>query len=82
MRNLHEMPCCDLVKHLSDLRDGELSPELTDLILEHLENCDNCRIVVNTLNKTIDLCQEGTELIHLPEDVHNRLLAKLDLDDK
>lgn len=74
-----ELPCCDLMHHLNALIDGDLDPETTELIQNHMESCQKCRAVINTLNKTIALCQEGTQQIHLPQDVHNRLLEKLHL---
>lgn len=79
MNENKELPCCDLINHLSDLIDGSLDPETTDLIQIHLQSCQKCRAVINTLTKTIALCQEGTQQIHLPQDVHDRLLKKLNL---
>lgn len=72
--------CCDLVNHLCEYIDGDLNEETRRIFDEHLKDCKNCQIVVNTLTKTIEICKEGTEKIHLPNDVHNRLLKELGLD--
>ena len=52
--------------NLSEFIDGELQAELCAELEQHLEGCDNCRIVVNTLRKTIELYKQtlaGAKLI-------------------
>jgi anti-sigma factor (TIGR02949 family) len=73
--------CHNLISTLSDYIDGELEPELCSELEHHLANCDNCRIVVNTLRKTIDLYKESSEPEQLPEDVRQRLFYRLNLED-
>ncbi len=79
MNEHKEFPCCDLLEHLSEYVDDELSPEMMDMIREHAEHCERCRVVINTLSKTIEVCQECTENIHLSGEMHDRLLKKLEL---
>jgi len=63
---------------LSDYIDGELEAELCAEIEQHVSECVNCRIVVDTLKRTVTLYHDhGHE--PLPEDVKLRLLAALDL---
>lgn len=63
---------------LSDYIDGELEAELCAEIEQHVSECVNCRIVVDTLKRTVTLYHDhGRE--PLPEDVKTRLLAALDL---
>jgi anti-sigma factor (TIGR02949 family) len=71
--------CKSLLRDLSDYVDGELSPELCKELERHLEGCENCQIVVNTLKKTIELYRLCTEDEHIPDDVRNRLYMCLDL---
>jgi len=80
MSEVHQIPCCDMLDHLCDFLDGDLEPEIMESFNAHLAGCLNCQIVVNTVNKTIQLCKDGTQQIKLPQDVHQRLLAELGLD--
>ena len=47
--------CGHLLGELSAYLDGEASEALCAEIREHLEGCENCRAVVDTLRKTIKL---------------------------
>ena len=73
--------CHELLNSLSDYVDGALQDELCAEIDRHLEGCENCRIVVDTLRKTIDLYQATSTDPSLPGDVRQRLYHRLDLDD-
>lgn len=74
--------CGSMLSAISDYVDGELSAELCREIEKHISECENCRIVVDTTRKTIDLVhasnQTGEEL---PDEVRNRLFKRLNLDD-
>lgn len=72
--------CKALLGDLSDYIDGELPAELCAEIEKHLENCENCRVVLNTTRRTIDLVQAPAES-PLPEEVRERLFKRLRLDD-
>ena len=77
--HLHQ-DCRALLGSLSEYIDGELPAELCQEIEKHLEGCENCRVVLNTTRRTIDL-------VHLPDDqdvpadVRERLFKRLSLDD-
>lgn len=73
--------CRQLLNSLSDYIDGDLQQELCDEIDLHMKDCDNCRIVVDTLNKTISLYQTSSEPAVVPEEVRQRLFHRLDLDE-
>ena len=75
----HTPQCKHLLGSLSDYIDGELQAELCAELEKHIEGCDNCRIVVNTLRKTVELYRETNEQVVLPEDVRQRLFNKLNL---
>lgn len=66
------MRCDELINKLSDYLDGELEADLADGLTRHLEHCDDCRVVVNTTRKSIDICC-GSEPAPLPADVRERL---------
>jgi predicted anti-sigma-YlaC factor YlaD len=64
---------------LSDYIDGELEERLCAAIEAHLRDCPECRVMVDTLNKTVILYrQRGQD--ELPSDVQARLYAVLDLE--
>ncbi|MDX9863710.1 MAG: zf-HC2 domain-containing protein [Anaerolineaceae bacterium] len=74
--------CKDLLANISAYVDGTLREDLCVLLEEHIHSCRNCEIVVNTLQKTIDLYHEAAEKEGaIPEDVRSRLFARLELDD-
>ncbi|MCK6582771.1 MAG: zf-HC2 domain-containing protein [Anaerolineales bacterium] len=72
--------CEELLGSLSAYIDGELSPELCEELERHLAGCDNCRVVLNTTKRTIDLVQTPLEKPDLPHDVRERLFKRLNLD--
>lgn len=49
--------CQALLGSLSEYIDGELPADLCQEIEKHLEGCSNCRVVLNTTKRTIDLVQ-------------------------
>jgi anti-sigma factor (TIGR02949 family) len=74
--------CEALLGSLSEYIDGELTPELCAEIEKHLEGCDNCRVVLNTTKRAIDLVRAPTEPpVGVPTAVRERLFKRLNLDD-
>jgi anti-sigma factor (TIGR02949 family) len=73
--------CEELLFSLSLYIDGELNPELCQELEKHLAGCDNCRVVLNTTKRTIDLVHAPIEKLDVPEDVRERLFKRLNLDD-
>jgi len=74
--------CEGLLGSLSDYVDGELGAELCRQIEKHISECDDCRIVVDTTRKTIDLVHASNDpQTDLPDEVRNRLFKRLNLDD-
>ena len=75
----HEQ-CKNLLSQLSDYIDGELEAALCAEIEHHMAGCPDCRAVVNTLEKTIELYRT-TGRAEVPPDVQNRLYTVLKLED-
>ena len=73
--------CRKLLGSLSDFVDGDLEAQICAEIERHLVDCDNCRIVVDSLRKTVYLYKTTTEPAAVPEDVRERLFRCLDLDE-
>ena len=70
--------CEEALCVLSDYVDGELSPDLCAENERHMAECGNCRIMVDTLRKTVILYREmGHE--EVPADAKTRLYAVLNL---
>lgn len=80
--NRHDHENCEqLLGSLSEYIDGELTPDLCEEIEKHLAGCDDCRVVLNTTKRTIDLVHAPIEKPDLPDDVRERLFKRLKLDD-
>jgi anti-sigma factor (TIGR02949 family) len=72
--------CQELLGSLSAYIDGDLNPELCQELEKHLAGCEDCRVVLNTTKRTIDLVHSPLEKPDLPEDVRERLFKRLNLD--
>ena len=72
--------CQELLGSLSSYIDGDLNPELCQELEKHLAGCNDCRVVLNTTKRTIDLVHSPLEKPDLPEDVRERLFKRLNLD--
>lgn len=71
------MNCRNVVKELSSYLEEDLDPKLQAAIEHHLEDCDDCRLVVDTTKKTIQIfC--NAEPAPLPPDTKNRLRQALE----
>lgn len=73
--------CHKLLAALGDFVDGTIDPELCADLERHMENCERCRVVVDTLRKTVELYQETAADTQMPSDVRERLYARLNLED-
>ncbi len=73
--------CRAMLGNLSEYVDGALEDELCAEIERHLEGCENCRIVVDSLRKTVYLYQRTSQSATMPEAVKERLFKRLDLDE-
>lgn len=79
METEHDHAACrDLLDQISDYVDGELEAALCTELEAHLDGCPNCRVMVDTVRRTITLyhAQAATQL---PSDVEDRLFKALNL---
>jgi anti-sigma factor (TIGR02949 family) len=66
------LTCRKVIQQLSEFLDGELEPGLAEQLSRHLEHCEDCKLVVDTTRKTIEIyC--NTEPMDLPPAVRERL---------
>ena len=73
--------CRHLLGSLSDYVDGTLQEEICAEIERHLAGCDNCRVVVDTLHKTISLYRASAARSTAPVEIRERLFQRLNLED-
>jgi adenosine deaminase len=73
--------CRYLLGSLSDYIDATLEGEICAEIERHLDGCENCRVVVDTLRKTVSIVHTTNSDPSMPEDVRERLYKCLDLDE-
>jgi len=76
----HGRDCQYLLADLSSYLDGEASAEVCAEIERHLADCENCRVVVDTLEKTVTLYHELPKP-EMPDAVRQRLFRRLDLEE-
>ena len=70
------MNCKKVVLELSSYLDGVLDSSMRVELEQHLSRCTDCRLVVDTTRKTIQIfC--NSEPVPLPPDVRQRLHAAL-----
>jgi anti-sigma factor (TIGR02949 family) len=71
--------CGEMLGALSDYLDGELEARLCAEIEAHMAGCPDCKIMVDTLRKTVVLYRTRGQA-EVPDDVRSRLYAVLDLE--
>ncbi len=64
--------CAEYIGELNEYLDGEVSPKLCEEIEKHIGECQNCRIMVDTMRQTVSLCREGKRE-RLPESLESKL---------
>ncbi|MFZ5821123.1 MAG: anti-sigma factor family protein [Chloroflexota bacterium] len=77
---MEEKNCKSLLGSLSDYVDGAAQEDLCREIERHLSECEDCRVVVDTLKKTVYL-YHATAKTDLPAGVRERLFMRLNLED-
>lgn len=73
--------CRHLLGTLSEYIDGELSDDLCQMLEEHMQDCQDCRIVVDTLRKTVNIYHASAEIEVIPGEIRQRLFKSLSLDE-
>jgi anti-sigma factor RsiW len=71
--------CRRLLGQLNEYVDGELAEDLCAALETHLEGCEDCRVVLDSLTRTIALYRGLREQpVDLPPDVEERLIRRLE----
>jgi predicted anti-sigma-YlaC factor YlaD len=66
------MNCRSVIRELSSYLDGDLDVTVLSELEVHLKRCEDCRIIVDTTRKTIEIYCKA-EPVPLPEDIRTRL---------
>jgi anti-sigma factor (TIGR02949 family) len=74
------LACKNLLGNLSDYIDGDLSDDLCQELQRHMAGCENCRVVFDTLTKTVYLYHATAQEVEVPADVRGRLFETLHLE--
>jgi 2-polyprenyl-3-methyl-5-hydroxy-6-metoxy-1,4-benzoquinol methylase len=73
------MNCTDLLSHLGDYFDEQLSSDLRKELQTHTAGCQHCRVVLDTTHQTIAV-YKGNEIYEvsteLRERLHTAIMAK------
>lgn len=70
--------CHETLRQLNEYIDGELADDLCQQIEQHMADCHDCQLIVDTLSRTIKLYRTLAESeVALPADVESRLFQKL-----
>jgi len=64
--------CKSVIREISDYIDGALEPEVKQELEQHMEHCEDCKMVVDQTKQTVDVFCDS-EPIELPIDVKTRL---------
>ena len=70
--------CSKYIQNIADYIDGEIDESLCADIEKHLKECNNCRLMVDTLKQTVVLCRDGKKE-KLPPEIENKLNNSLKL---
>jgi hypothetical protein len=68
----HVITCGEFLACLPDFLNGELAPTLEPLVLQHVEQCPKCKIVLRSAERTLRAYLES-EVSSFPSE--NKLLA-------
>lgn len=66
------MNCKGVIREISNYLDGDLDPQTKVDLEHHLEHCEDCRLVVDTTRKTVEVLCDSQPLA-LPKEVSSRL---------
>ena len=70
------LTCRDFLNELSDYLDESLDPEIRARLHQHVTECPNCWVILDTTQKTIKV-YKGLEPQNIPTDLHSRLMNAL-----
>ena len=70
------LTCKDFLNELSDFLDDSLDKEIKDKLQQHVSECPNCWVILDTTERTIKV-YKGVEPQTIPPTIHSRLMEAL-----
>jgi anti-sigma factor (TIGR02949 family) len=70
------LTCKDFLNELSEYLDDSLDTEIRARLHQHVTECPNCWVILDTTQKTIKV-YKGVEPQNIPSDLHTRLMSAL-----
>jgi hypothetical protein len=71
--------CKEVMHHICESLGVDINSDKCAAIKKHLDDCKGCQSYFKTVEITIDYYRKYN--VKMPEDVHDRLMKFLDLDD-
>jgi predicted anti-sigma-YlaC factor YlaD len=71
----------EVYKQICDFMGEDLDAPVCKEVAEHLESCPKCKVYLDTVKKTVTICQETEKEKELPQDIKKRLFNVLNLGD-
>jgi mycothiol system anti-sigma-R factor len=68
--------CKDFLRELTDYLDSALDVQTKEELDQHVKECPNCWVVLDTTQKTLKI-YKGCEPQAVPAELENRLMAAL-----
>lgn len=79
---MSEHKCCrEMLALISDYVDGSIDEASCEQLEKHLEDCENCQTMLDTMRKTIFLYQDTNKDAAVPDPVRERLFHCLNLEE-
>jgi anti-sigma factor (TIGR02949 family) len=70
------LTCKDFLNELNEFLDESVDPEIRRKLQEHVNECPNCWVVLDTTKRTIKV-YKGQEPQPIPPEIHARLMDAL-----
>ncbi len=67
------MQCDDILRMLNDYFDEEIDPAVCETLRRHMDDCEACRVVVDTTDRTIRLVRDSLTVHEIPIPFRKRL---------
>ncbi len=69
----------EVYKQICDFMGEDFNTPACKEVAEHLDSCPKCKVYLDTIKKTVTICQEIEKEEEMPQEVKNRLFKVLNL---
>ena len=69
-----------VIEKICDFMGEDLDAQACKEVIEHIENCPDCKIYLDTMRKTVTICRDLEKNKKLPVETNNRLFKVLKLE--